>query len=127
MRGFAILLSLMILTGCAPGRAGSHADKTAKHSAARIKILTYNIHHANPPSKPGMIDIAAVARVINNAKPDLVALQEIDVHTKRSGVTLHEADALAKETGLTAYFAKAIDYDGGEYGIAILSRFPIQK
>ncbi len=57
----------------------------------------------------------------------MVALQEVDVHTTRSGVNNNEAEELAKLTGMTAYFAKAIDYDGGEYGVAILSRFPMEN
>jgi endonuclease/exonuclease/phosphatase family metal-dependent hydrolase len=92
-----------------------------------LRILTYNIHHANPPSKPNVIDVAAIAKVINEQQPDLVALQEIDVHTERSGKTLHQADEIARITGMQAFFAKAINYDGGEYGVAILSKFPMEK
>ncbi|MFT3902706.1 MAG: endonuclease/exonuclease/phosphatase family protein [Niabella sp.] len=87
-----------------------------------IRILTYNVHHCNPPSKPGLIDINAVANVINRVKPDVVTLQEIDVHTGRSGKDVDEAQALAKKTGMYAFFLKNIDYDGGAYGIAILSK-----
>lgn len=90
-----------------------------------ISILTYNIHHANPPSREGLIDVEGIARVIREQAPDLVALQEVDVHTTRSGVTLDQAQAIAERAGMTAYFAKAIPYAGGEYGIAILSRYPV--
>ena len=96
-------------------------------SKADIAILCYNIHHANPPSKPEVIDIAAIAGVINREKPDVVALQEVDVHTGRSGVQLHQAEDLAARTGMKAYFGKAIDYDGGEYGVAILSKLPMDE
>jgi endonuclease/exonuclease/phosphatase family metal-dependent hydrolase len=97
---------------------GSTADTT-------IKVMTYNIHLANPPSKPGVIDLPAIANVINTNKPDLVALQEVDVYTKRSGINLHEARELAKLTGMYCFFTKALDYDGGQYGDAVLSKFPI--
>ncbi|MES2006429.1 MAG: endonuclease/exonuclease/phosphatase family protein [Bacteroidota bacterium] len=94
----------------------------------QLRILTYNIHHANPPSKPGVIDIAAIANVIKQQQPDLVALQEVDVYTSRSGKTVNEAEEIAKQSGMPYYFfAKAIDYGGGEYGVAILSRYPIEK
>lgn len=92
-----------------------------------ISILTYNIHHANPPSKPGLIDVNAIANVIKQEKADLIALQEVDVHTNRSGISLHEADEIARLTGMKVFFAKAINYDGGEYGVAILSKFPMEK
>jgi endonuclease/exonuclease/phosphatase family metal-dependent hydrolase len=94
---------------------------------AQITVLAYNIHHANPPSKPGLIDIEAIARVIRTENPDVVALQEIDVNTERSGKELHEANKLAELTGMKAYFAKTIDYGGGAYGIAILSKHPMRE
>jgi len=54
-------------------------------------------------------------------------LREVDVHTARSGSGLHQAEELVRKTGMQSYFAKAIDYDGGEYGVAILSKFPIES
>lgn len=90
-----------------------------------ITILCYNIHHANPPSEPGLIDIEAIRKVIMQHQPDLVALQEVDVHTGRSGKSLHQSGELAKQTGMHEYFGKAINHDGGEYGVAILSKYPL--
>jgi endonuclease/exonuclease/phosphatase family metal-dependent hydrolase len=87
--------------------------------------MSYNIHHANPPSRVGFIDLEAIAGVINKENPDLVAIQEVDVHTGRSGRQVSEAEELASKTGLKAYFAKSIDYDGGDYGVLILSRYPM--
>ncbi|HET8668409.1 MAG TPA: endonuclease/exonuclease/phosphatase family protein [Terriglobales bacterium] len=92
-----------------------------------LKVLTYNIHHANPPSKPGVIDVKAIAKVISESGADLVALQEIDVRTLRSGKELDQAAELAKLTGMNFYFAKSLDFEGGDYGLAILSRFPISQ
>jgi endonuclease/exonuclease/phosphatase family metal-dependent hydrolase len=92
----------------------------------KLKVLCYNIHHAAPPSVKDSIDLDAIARVISDAKPDLVALQEVDVNTGRSG-PFNQAEVLGRKTGLTSYFIKAIDYDGGEYGVAILSRFPMSN
>jgi endonuclease/exonuclease/phosphatase family metal-dependent hydrolase len=88
-------------------------------------VLTYNIHHCNPPSIPDTIDVEAIARVINEAQPDLVALQEVDVHTERSGKQLDQAKALAGLTSMHVYFRESIPYRGGSYGLAILSKFPI--
>jgi endonuclease/exonuclease/phosphatase family metal-dependent hydrolase len=87
--------------------------------------MTYNIHHANPPSIDDSIDINAISRVILQQRPDLVALQEVDVHTGRSGKNIDQAAVLAQKTGMRYYFAKSIDHDGGDYGVAILSRHPI--
>ncbi len=92
-----------------------------------LRVLTYNIHHANPPSTTTTIDVNAIANAIKQQNPDLVALQEIDVNTTRSGTTLNEAAELGRLTGLKYYFAKAIDYGGGEYGVAILSKYTMES
>src|SRR5690606_22897233 len=81
--------------------------------------------HCNPPARPGYIDVDAIADVIRKSGADLVGLQEIDVHTARSGKALNQAEELGRLTGMYHYFAKAIDYQGGEYGVALLSKFPI--
>jgi len=95
------------------------ADKSPKQV---LRILTYNIHHGNPPSKPDLIDLDAIARVIKDSKADLVALQEVERGANRSG-GVDEAKILGEKTGLHYQFFKAIDHDGGDYGIAILSRY----
>ncbi len=97
-------------------------------STDQFRVLTYNIHHGNPPSKEesGEIELDAIARVIRQANPDLVALQEVDVNTGRSGPG-NQAEVLGEKLGMHAYFGKAIDYDGGYYGVAILSKYPISE
>lgn len=96
-----------------------------KKKEITLKVMTYNIHHSNPPSAGDKIDVDAIAKVINAEKPDLVALQEVDVNTIRSGKGINQAKELARLTGMYYYFSKAIDFQGGDYGVAILSRYPI--
>ncbi|MBD2700016.1 endonuclease/exonuclease/phosphatase family protein [Spirosoma sp. BT702] len=93
--------------------------------SAKLRVMTYNIHHCNPPSAGNNIEVDAIARVINQEKPDLVALQEVDVNTERSGKGVDQANELARLTGMHYFFSKAIDHQGGDYGVAVLSRFPI--
>lgn len=89
-----------------------------------VRVMTYNIFGARA-SSGAPADLEALARVINREKPDLVALQEVDVHTRRTGIDVHQAQELARLTGMDWYFTKAIDVAGGEYGDAVLSRLPI--
>jgi endonuclease/exonuclease/phosphatase family metal-dependent hydrolase len=98
---------------------------TDKNAGQVLRIMSYNIHHANPPSKPNLIDLDAIARVIIDSKADIVALQEVETGVKRSG-GVNEAKTLAEKTGFNYHFFKAIDYDGGDYGIAILSRYKLK-
>jgi endonuclease/exonuclease/phosphatase family metal-dependent hydrolase len=90
-----------------------------------IKVLSYNIHHANPPESPGKIDIQAISDVIKGSGADVVALQEVDLHTERSGKELNQMQKLAELTGMEWHFHKSIDHQGGEYGNGILSALPI--
>jgi endonuclease/exonuclease/phosphatase family metal-dependent hydrolase len=112
---------LMIVAMLAGLCSGNHLH------AQSLKVMTYNIHHANPPSheKDSLIDLAAIVRVIDSVKPDLVALQELDVNNARSGANVNEAQVLAEKTNMHFYFAQAIAFRGGGYGVAVLSRWPI--
>lgn len=116
-------LILFFLFGCLLSARLQAQEK----SSTELRVLCYNVHHCSPPSLKGGIDIEAIAGVINKLKPDLVALQEIDVNTQRSGKGIDQAKELGRLTGLNAFFVKTIDYEGGEYGIAILSRFPLKE
>src|ERR1044071_7467187 len=83
-----------------------------------LRIMTYNIHVGVGMDKK--LDLQRIADVINKEKPDLVGLQEVD-----RGVTRTEGkDEIAELAGFTSMsyaFAHNLDYQGGQYGVAILS------
>ncbi|OHB64272.1 MAG: hypothetical protein A2Y77_04435 [Planctomycetes bacterium RBG_13_62_9] len=71
-------------------------------------------------------DYERLAKLINGLSPDIVALQEVDKGTQRaSGVD--QATLLGKLCKMHHVFGQAMPYQGGQYGEAILSRFPIEK
>jgi endonuclease/exonuclease/phosphatase family metal-dependent hydrolase len=124
------LILLILLAGC------SEVVKTTNAKGAELnrgigpvelQVMTYNVHHCNPPSKEkaGIIELSSIAKVIEGASPDIVFLQEIDDHNSRSGKDINQAEALAKLLGMNYYYGKAIDFAGGGYGVAILSRFSL--
>ncbi|MEN0052164.1 MAG: endonuclease/exonuclease/phosphatase family protein [Mucilaginibacter sp.] len=119
----ALLLAVIGLNACSKKTAGA---KHGKDFSNTLRVMSYNVHHCNPPSKPRFIDVNAVAMAIKAQHPDLVAVQEIDVNTVRSG-KINEASQIARITGMNFYFAKSIDTDGGDYGVLILSKFPISE
>ncbi|MHC1765023.1 MAG: endonuclease/exonuclease/phosphatase family protein [Verrucomicrobiia bacterium] len=92
--------------------------------AGELRVLTYNIHHGE--GTDGKLDLKRIADVILSARPDLVALQEVDNRTQRTG-QVDQAAELARLTGFHAVFGKAFDFQGGQYGAAILSRWPFEK
>jgi len=87
-------------------------------------VLSYNIHHGE--GMDGRFDLPRLAEVIGRTEPDLVALQEVDRRTGRSG-GVDQAAELGRLTGMHAAYGRAMDYDGGEYGVAILSRTPFHE
>jgi len=88
----------------------------------RLRVLTYNIHHGQGEDEK--FDLPRLGRVISDLKPDLVALQEVDRKTKRAG-GVDQAAELGRLTKMHVVFGKAMDYSGGQYGEAVLSRRPI--
>ena len=89
-------------------------------SSTAIRILTFNIYHG--ATMKGDFDLDLIAGVIKAAAPDLVALQEVDFMTRRArGYDL--ATEFGWRTGMASLFGRAMPYDGGEYGEAILSRY----
>ncbi|NWK56736.1 endonuclease/exonuclease/phosphatase family protein [Verrucomicrobiaceae bacterium N1E253] len=94
----------------------------ASVSAQPLKVLAYNIHHGR--GMDGKVDLERIAKVIAEKSPDLVALQEVDKNVRRSG-GVDQAAELAKLLKMDYVFAKAIDLQGGEYGLAVLSKFPL--
>ena len=112
-----LLLSMAVL-------AAGLASGCQTPQAQRVRVLTYNIHHGE--GTDAVLDLERIARVITNTQPDLVALQEVDNRTERTG-RVNQAAELGRLTGMHAVFGKAMDYQGGGYGLAILSRWPIAQ
>lgn len=89
--------------------------------ADRLVVMTYNIRHGR--GLDDKIDLGRVAAVIAQGEPDVVTLQEVDVHRERSR-SVDQADELARRLGMQAHFAPCISDTNGHYGIATLTRVP---
>ncbi len=87
-----------------------------------LRVLSYNIHHGE--GMDGKLDLPRIARVIQSASPDIVALQEVDQNAERSGAIDQPAE-LARLTEMQVVFGGNIPLQGGHYGNAILAKLPI--
>lgn len=85
-------------------------------------MLQFNIHFGI--SRNGGVDLGRLVTEIRAARPDLVSLNEVDDGTRRS---LHadEAGYLAGATGLQAVYGPNLSWQGGLFGNAILTRYPV--
>lgn len=71
-----------------------------------------------------VLDLDRIAALISDVDPDIVALQEIDsVVTRTNGVD--QARVLGELTGMTSVFGRFMAYQGGAYGMAVLSAWPV--
>ncbi len=114
MKSLFLLLPGLWLLSCFPAQA----------EPTPLRVLSYNIHHGE--GVDGKLDLPRIAKVIRSVDPDLVALQEVDQNVERSG-GVDQPSELARLTGMNVAFGANISLQGGHYGNAVLSRFPIQR
>ena len=84
-----------------------------------VKIMSYNVRHC--VGMDLVVDYDRTANVIIKNQPDVVALQELDSMTGRSEQK-YQIGELANRTNYYPVFGKAIDYDGGGYGVGVLTK-----
>src|SRR5690554_8152247 len=69
-----------------------------------IRLMSYNINDVH--GLDDKVDYQRIADVINNVRPDVIALQEID-----------SVDLLSRKTLMHPTYATSIDYDRGRHGV----------
>ena len=100
------------LVRCAPGAGAARSQSKA------LRVATWNIRAAL--SAP----VDELAAELRSMKADIAGLQEVDFRARRSGLT-EQAPALATALAAHYVFAASIEYDGGDYGLALLSNWPL--
>ena len=115
---FFLIVAAVCLFGI--GGGGTRGIATKKS----LRVMSYNIHVGVGMDKN--LDLERIAEVINRENPDLVGLQEVDRGVKRTEGK-DEIAELANLTRMDFSFAPNLDYQGGQYGVAILSRHLIQQ
>lgn len=122
-----------LLAGCS-GNDSTPADpgwnKPDDGENKQLVVMSYNIRHCAPyygTSEATTADVNNIARVLKRTKPDIVFMQEVDQNTTRS-LGIDQTQKLAELAGYPYYrFFKMQDYQGGAYGIAILSALRLKE
>lgn len=115
---FSIIIITTLISGCGTTRV-------AKDKNQSLKILSYNVRNAR--GMDDVTDFKRIADVINRINADIIAVQELDSATTRSG-GVAVLDEITKHTNYHASYNKSIDYQGGGYGIGVLTKEkPIRK
>ena len=110
-----LLSLLLLLSFCFTSVAQSVLPKEENS----IRILSYNVR--NGKGMDNITNYQRVADVINRIAPDVVAVQELDSVTQRNN-GVYSLGELAQRTLMHATYAGSIDYQGGKYGIGMLSK-----
>lgn len=97
---------------------------SGKSDVGQLRVVTYNIRHSL--GTDNQVDLNRVGQVLQRLTPDIVALQEVDRTATRSG-GVDQAAVLGQQLGLHQTFGSFMEFQGGQYGMAILSRYPILK
>jgi endonuclease/exonuclease/phosphatase family metal-dependent hydrolase len=133
-RAGPLLLGLAVVLACVDERQDleSQSDpnpstpEAANEAPVRepgtLRILAYNIRHGE--GMDSVINLKRVAELISELEPDIVTLQEIDSAVERT-FAVNQVAVLGELTGMHALFGGFFDYQGGRYGMGLLSRYPI--
>lgn len=89
-----------------------------------VRVVSYNIKHGQ--GNDGKVDLERTANVLKAFDADFIGLQEVDDRARRSG-GVDQATELGKMLEMHPAFGSFMDFQGGRYGLAILSKHPIKK
>lgn len=126
----ARFLMPVIVAAALAGCAAKSAAPTFE-ACEPVNVVSYNIRvgigldgkwSGHDPSE----NLAAIAAFFAEQKADVVLLQEVDRLQKRTA-RVDEVEKLAGMTGMHAAYAPAMVDGESQYGIALLSRWPIES
>ena len=112
----AAFLAVVLASPALPG-----SPAPAEGEGETFRVMNYNIRHCR--GLDDVLDPERTAAVIREQEADVVGLQEVDRGVRRTDRRDLPAE-LGELTGMTSIFEKNHPVQGGEYGNAILTRFP---
>lgn len=125
--GLFVLLFIMLVepiscwgNGLLPNAAALPVSNL--EAPASFTIITLNMHHGE--GQDGKVDIKRIAALLQHENADIIALQEVDRYRMRSGF-VDQAKELANMLGMNMRYSPSLTYKVGQYGNALLSRYPI--
>lgn len=92
-------------------------------NAPRLRVATYNVHRCVGTDRRR--SETRIAEVIASLDADVVGLQEVDANRARSG-RINQAQLIAEQLRWNFLFQPAMGNAEEQYGIAILSRYPLR-
>jgi endonuclease/exonuclease/phosphatase family metal-dependent hydrolase len=101
----------------------SLSDSEVTHASddlpAPLRVMTYNIRAAD-------YGLTGIIATLKKGQADIIALQEVDKLVRRTG-RIDQPKSIARSLGMNYVFRKHFSYQGGEFGLTLLSRFKIDQ
>jgi len=98
---------------------GSQVTAVERNSSKFLRVMTYNIRAAD-------YGLKKIIATLKEAEADIIALQEVDKLVRRTG-RKDQPKEIACSLGMNCEFRKHFSYQGGEFGLALLSRYKIDQ
>jgi len=113
---------MVVMAFCTCLAVGCNAEKSSHGDSAShdMTLMSYNVMHC--AGVDDKVNIARTAEVIKRKNPHFVGLQELDCRAAKRSFGVDQPAELGRLTGMHATFAQAIPFQGGGYGVAVLSR-----
>jgi endonuclease/exonuclease/phosphatase family metal-dependent hydrolase len=115
--GRTITLAVSVLVAVLLGGRGAVVE-----AQSTLRVAAYNVKHGL--GMDGRIDLERIADVLRPLGADVITLQEIDRGAERTG-GVDQAATLGALLGMSAHFGAFMPYQGGAYGMAVLTWLPV--
>lgn len=99
-------------------------DKSMADIMPAIRVMTYNIHRGI--NKDNELSLDGIAEVIRSSGAEIIALQEVERFSVRTGFQ-DQIEYIANKLSMQYAYGKSINILNGQYGNAILSKYPIEE
>lgn len=109
------VVATLLLAVCLGLPQGLEAQRT-------LRVAAYNIKHGE--GMDGEVELSRAAEVLRALDADVITLQEMDRGVARTD-GVDQAAVLGEMLGMEAFFGDFMPYQGGHYGMAVLSRLPV--
>jgi endonuclease/exonuclease/phosphatase family metal-dependent hydrolase len=110
-----LALIICLLTVC------TFSDSTVtgvnRDGSKSMRVMTYNIRAAD-------YGLDRIIATLQEGEADIIALQEVDKLVRRTG-RVDQPEKIARSLRMNYVFRKHFSYQGGEFGLALLSRYKI--
>lgn len=122
-----LLLLTLLFAVASPTQAHSYLADKSVTSAPELTFATWNIMASR------LTQTTRLAVAIPALQSDIIALQEVDFNTQRSAKNagqsspVNQAEILASAAKMNYAECRSINFEGGQYGTALLSRWKIDK